>query len=267
MSLILKSNQVFNGSLSPEFDTYKARVLADGGVLKNESKTLEAFMFFRGLGLNSNLIHSATSPTWGVKLSGANVVKLYNLFDPSGDVVVTSGSYALKEKGAGMFGYVSVGSSVNRMAANGSIASKNISYFGALKPNIAKSGVGFLTMGYSVATPKERIFILAYNHNTNVFNANGYVNSGEIEGVLTGDNISMSIAPQTGLRLYQDGAIVASDNTFTPTNASEYEVNITSPEIDDRYSGMAGDIYLNIFARDLSNSQNLTLSKFASDFI
>lgn len=267
MSLILKSNQVFTGSLSPEFDTYKARVLADGGVLKNESKTLEAFMFFRGLGLNSNLIHSATSPTWGVKLSGADVVKIYNLFDPSGDVVVTRGSYALKEKGAGVFGFVSTGSGTNRMAANGTIVSKNISYFGALKPNIATSGIGFLTMGYSVATPKERILLIAYNHNTNVFNVNGYVNSGEIEGVPTGDNISMSIDTQTGLNVYQDGAIVASDNTVTPTNANEYDVNITSPEINDGNFGMAGDIYLNIFARDLSSSQNLALSKFASDFI
>lgn len=87
MSVIIKSNNVATKSLgtlkmlgtSPqvEFDKYKARVIADGGVVRDEPRTLRAFQSLFDAKMYGNM-SSFASGSFGVKLNVDNrVVKVY----------------------------------------------------------------------------------------------------------------------------------------------------------------------------------------------
>lgn len=88
MSVLIKSNNVLqNGGLGTvkmlgttakaEFDSYKARVLADGGVIKDEGRTLRAFNMLFANKMYGNM-NTAVSGTFGVKLDGnGGITKLY----------------------------------------------------------------------------------------------------------------------------------------------------------------------------------------------
>lgn len=95
MSLVLKSNVKYTGgTLFPEFDIYKQRVLADGGVIESESATIEAMIFARRNGFLEGNGFSATSMQWGHKLkSDGTIAKMYSLFGADGDIYTYSGSF------------------------------------------------------------------------------------------------------------------------------------------------------------------------------
>lgn len=88
MSIITKSNNLLSGSglgttkmlnttVQAEFDAYKARVLADGGVIKDEARTLSAFNLLFNNKMYGNL-NTAVSGTFGVKLdTNGSITKLY----------------------------------------------------------------------------------------------------------------------------------------------------------------------------------------------
>ena len=90
MSIITKSNNVLstssagfgttkmlNTTAQAEFDAYKARVIADGGVIKDEARTLKAFNLLFDNKMYGNL-NTAVSGTFGVKLDGnGGITKLY----------------------------------------------------------------------------------------------------------------------------------------------------------------------------------------------
>lgn len=89
MSVIIKSNQVSNinfGSTAmlgatpqAEFDKYKARVVADGGVIKDEARTLAAFELLFDSRTYGN-INTFVSGTFGVKTDSAGgITKLYSI--------------------------------------------------------------------------------------------------------------------------------------------------------------------------------------------
>ena len=88
MSVIIKSNnqatshfgqlKSLNTTAQAEFDKYKARVLADGGVINNEAKTLEAFQILISSNAYGNC-NTFVGGSFGVKLSGSGVSKLYSL--------------------------------------------------------------------------------------------------------------------------------------------------------------------------------------------
>ena len=88
MSVIIKSNnqaishfgqfKSLNTTAQAEFDKYKARVLADGGVINNEAKTLEAFQILFSSNAYGNC-NTFVGGSFGVKLSGSGVSKLYSL--------------------------------------------------------------------------------------------------------------------------------------------------------------------------------------------
>ena len=88
MSVLIKSNNVLqNGGFGTvkmlgttaqaQFDVYKARVLEDGGVIKDEGRTLRAFnMLFANKAYGN--MNTAVSGTFGVKLdSNGGITKLY----------------------------------------------------------------------------------------------------------------------------------------------------------------------------------------------
>lgn len=86
MSVIIKSNNVATKSMGnlkmlettpqAEFDKYKARVIADGGVIRDEARTLRAFEVL----FDSNLygsINTFVSGSFGLKLDGNSIQKAY----------------------------------------------------------------------------------------------------------------------------------------------------------------------------------------------
>lgn len=88
MSVVIKSNNVANnhfGQLASlntnadtEFAKYKERVLADGGVIRDEPYTKELFEKLLSNAIYGNLA-TYVSGKAGVKLSGSGVAKLYSL--------------------------------------------------------------------------------------------------------------------------------------------------------------------------------------------
>lgn len=95
MTTIIKSDEKYmGGELATGFAAYKSRVLGDGGQITSENELKKALMYCRANNLGVREVLSAVSPNWGVKMSGGNVVKMYSLFDASGDVIAT-GDYPL----------------------------------------------------------------------------------------------------------------------------------------------------------------------------
>lgn len=102
MSIITKSNNVLNSvgfgtikklNTTPKtiFNAYKSRVLADGGVVKDEARTLQAIEMLYATGLYGTM-NTAVSGTFGVKVDGnGGIVKLYAIdgFDMLGVVFGT----------------------------------------------------------------------------------------------------------------------------------------------------------------------------------
>lgn len=86
MSVIIKSNNVASKSFGTtkmlgttaqaEFDKYKARVMADGGVIKDEARTLAAFNLLFTSKMYGNM-NTCVSGTFGVKTTGTDINKLY----------------------------------------------------------------------------------------------------------------------------------------------------------------------------------------------
>lgn len=98
MSLVLKSNQVFTGTLIPEYDAYITRVLADGGEIYSTDDLFSAFVFAKLNGLDKNNSFSVTSASWGRKLDdNGNLLVLYSLFAEAGDIIPSSSGGALEK--------------------------------------------------------------------------------------------------------------------------------------------------------------------------
>lgn len=86
MSITIKSNnlavnnfgsvKMIGTTAQAEFDKYKARVLADGGVIKDEARTLAAFNLLFDTKMYGNM-NTAVSGAFGVKMSGVGIAKLY----------------------------------------------------------------------------------------------------------------------------------------------------------------------------------------------
>lgn len=90
MTVIIKSNKTFTGATSMGllsevtrtaqdiYNEYEDRVLADGGTIAEPTVTLQAISdaINRGYFYGTEI---AVSPRWGMKLSGSNIVKVYNL--------------------------------------------------------------------------------------------------------------------------------------------------------------------------------------------
>lgn len=89
MSVVIKSDNIANNYFGTskmlgttpeiEFQTYKSRVLADGGLIKDEERTLRAFKLLFNAKMYGNM-NTAVSGTFGVKLnSSGGIQKLYSL--------------------------------------------------------------------------------------------------------------------------------------------------------------------------------------------
>lgn len=101
MSVIIKSNNVAAKSMGTlkmlettpqaEFDKYKARVIADGGVIRDEARTLRAFAALFDTEMYGN-INSFISGSFGVKLTDGNRIQKAYAIDGSDLIAQVYGS-------------------------------------------------------------------------------------------------------------------------------------------------------------------------------
>lgn len=104
MSVVIKSNNVSVNNFGPsqmlgktalsEFNLYKSRVLADGGVINDEARTLKAFELLFKAKMYGHM-NTAVSGTFGVKLDGSGGISKLYAIDGTDLVGVTYGSGAL----------------------------------------------------------------------------------------------------------------------------------------------------------------------------
>ena len=88
-ALVLKSGNALNAGIeSLDMTAYRYRVERDGGYVVDAAQVMAAYDFLKQNGIDKNQVFSATSARWGVKVVGGKPVKLYNLFDESGDIDV-----------------------------------------------------------------------------------------------------------------------------------------------------------------------------------
>ncbi|EPP3506192.1 hypothetical protein ACUN5M_000372 [Acinetobacter baumannii] len=89
MSVVIKSDNIATNNFGPskmlgktpesEFQAYKTRVIADGGVIKDETRTLNAFKLLFNSKMYGNM-NTAVSGTFGVKVNGTGgIEKLYSI--------------------------------------------------------------------------------------------------------------------------------------------------------------------------------------------
>lgn len=135
MSLTLRSNAVYTGQeIATGLKAYQSRVIADGGELTSLDATTNAFLFAKANGISDVNCASATSTYWGIKKSGNNVTKMYSLFGESGDLIVTSGTFALVDSG-GVLGVNHIGTSAANMRTFGSSTNPNLGVISAFRSN------------------------------------------------------------------------------------------------------------------------------------
>lgn len=104
MSVIIKSNNVALNSIGTlkmlettpqaEFDKYKARVIADGGVIRDEARTLRAFESLFNAKMYGN-INSFISGSFGIKLTDDNHIQKAYAIDGSDLIAQVYGSGSL----------------------------------------------------------------------------------------------------------------------------------------------------------------------------
>lgn len=223
--LVLKSqNAVTDISALPDIQYYINRVLNDGGEIISEAELLEAFAFIYSSGLTSDHVVSATNPSWGIKKTSDGVVeKLYNLFDPVGDILFNAsgavkprydttknfpsvyfgGSTTCYGKLAGLFDVTKSIATVTVNAipfgvAYGTQLAMPVSLVWSeknLKDDGATSTSGYITMGRSIARPTTT--------NTNPAE---WFNSITLEGLAIGNASTAPNAQAKPIAAYYDPA-------------------------------------------------------------
>lgn len=247
-ALVLKSkNSLAAGVAFPDFAEYKRRVLADGGFIYDEQAVIDAMLF--SYANNIRGVFSATSARWGVKLDGlGKPAKFYSLFNPLGDVEAVSlgsGHVAYDES---TFAFPVLNLTNPLTSVLGAFKSKVINGVNnagtCLIARTPSVGGGYGNrLGFTVGALQDQIqvspnpseidkdrvftsttFARANSTDNNpenwwsIFgsnNANGEVST---SGLLTGMGVwqhTSSFNDNTGLYVYNNGSLLASDNSVT----------------------------------------------------
>lgn len=103
MSVVIKSNNIAKNIVATEkmlgttaqleFNTYKARVIADGGVIQDEARCLKAFQFLFDNKLYG-MLNTFISASFGLKLDGSNRISKAYAIDGDDLIVATYGTGA-----------------------------------------------------------------------------------------------------------------------------------------------------------------------------
>lgn len=182
MSLILKSNSVFVGDeLVSGYSAYINRVTADGGVVFSKNSVVDALIFAMENNLNVSNCFSATSINWGYKEVGGKVVKLYNLFNPTGDLIVRNGDFIANDVSGKRGLYINSALS-NVMSSQGTTKNHETSLVTAFKEESVTSDERYF-MGISARTynPNEVLLRIGYYNG----NALSYYGSNPTTTLLT----------------------------------------------------------------------------------
>lgn len=266
MALVLTSNKDYVGAdLVTGFDAYRARVLADGGTIKNEGMLINAFLYLRKYGLGATKMFSMTSDNFGVKESNGNLVKLYNLFDPTGDATSTgTGFYPVQEQN-GLFSFYSPGSVNNEFLITGTTNTPNLASFSVFVKSANTTSKSTPLTDSRVGSENSEGLRVSWNPTNAAYEIKSNGISGNVLGIPYANNIGASTSA-AGLRVYQNGIVVGQDlDVLMPANLN-YNHRIASTKLVGSV-GAQGNFYLNIIATDLTIAQEVALSKFAANFI
>lgn len=263
MSIVIKSNSKFTGiplgASFEEFRVYKERVLADGGILISEESTANMFFTLKGLGIKENRVFSATSASWGVKLAGGNVVKLYNLFDPTGDLFVQKGVFPLSSVGGSSF--YSDGTVNNKFTTVGAFSdSHNISIFSKFVKGTRPDSDGFLmdVHGGSLLGVD-----LIFGQTLQQLKARAYGTSGSVAGIPYATDFAASVT-SSGLDVLVAGQVVGSDNSVTVNTTQNYNLSVANDFVGGKF-GAEGYFLANIVCKNLTKTEVAAVSKYVAD--
>lgn len=216
MAYITQSNAP---DLFSKLIAHRARVIADGGIVLSLANTLKAIIFATKNNLTSSSYH-AVSPDFGVKTTGAKVIKLYSLgavdlFPKTGDITKeNNGNLNLLRMPAsssmlaanlstfttstglvlGTSSYT-VGTGLGSTLYSPSLYS-NIETTGTSPGNIQSTGGSTVRLGYRKADGNGNSFLMSavsyhkdYSGTTFVLNSggniSGYINDVEVKTVLS----------------------------------------------------------------------------------
>ncbi len=260
MSLVLKSNQSYTGeALFPMLDAYKARVLSDGGVIKDELSLLSAYIKLKEIGVSAANALNLVSPNWGFKESGGDLVKMYDLFDASADVIVESGKFPLSTRD-GVACFYSAGSTANVFSEPmKKVNSRNLSLFIAHEKGAAVTGAAVALANISGINPTNDVISVRYSPTDGgYYDVYLHANKGLLQGIVP-YNKNIGVSTDGGHSIvYIDGNEVKSIDSATSASDSHY-LNLKALA--------QGYYYAVIAAHDLTEAQNKALSKFVANFV
>lgn len=211
MSVLIKSNneaisfigtsKMLGTTAQIEFDKYKARVIADGGFIKDEARTLKAFNLLFSSKMYGNM-NCAVSGTFGVKQDASGgIVKLYSI--DGGDLVgVTFGSGVLPSLDAA--NNISFAANDPAQTVNGGLFTTT--------SKVVTSKVGNFGFATRMVDYGDRLSrrLAALTKHTDVANtvviADLYTSSGDVSLSMHADPLSMTSANESSvIRVSIDG--------------------------------------------------------------
>lgn len=262
MSIVLKSNKAYVGqSLSADLDAYKARVLADGGIIQDPDSLLDAMLFMQEHRFTGANIFSATSASWGVKMVNGTIVKLYSLFDSGGDIKsynVTIGATLIEDDD----GYAIMAGDAASLSSVGFASTRDLSLFTNFKHDPTTEQASVISSFVGINEAQIGINI-AYNHQKRTFGVSGYGSLSSTPYSDLGDarGVSASISKEK-LQSYIKGEV--RDTIYKPaTVESNYYRALILSQGAYKYRGI---VYLNIAGINMTDEQNQVIAKFTEDF-
>ena len=245
--LVLRSkNALASNVQSLDYVVYENRVLSDGGIIINEAATKAVFDFIFQNQLTSKEVFSATSASWGVKLSGGKPVKLYSLFDSTGDIIINIGASSAIDFNQTTHVVptielkASLLNSLNTLGKTGVVTNAGIftlSFVPMLGVGTAYgSGVNFVLGELSEVSDasntsdslKKRYLLNQFSRSTTadlptnwVLNGQSYGNTGLISlpaQNVTEQNALSVFADVNSLTMFKNGSQIGQDTSVTPTD-------------------------------------------------
>lgn len=262
MSLILKTNTQFNGTLFPNMQAYIDRVIADGGIIKNMSLLQDAFLFLRVSGLDATKLFTFNSVNWGVKVVSGNVTKLYSLMGASGDLTpkVNTDTFPLVEDTNGVSHFSSIGNS--GFTTSNLITTKGFGVFVAYKKNATSNRSNALVAEIKSATSNLVGLNFFYAHNTGLYTINSYA-GGTTAFATPSTGVGGIVSVLGGHRNFVNGAQVG-ESVYGTTTAGSFVFHLAGNK--DSGTGTTGRYYANAVTLDITDAEAKAISKFMATF-
>lgn len=244
--LVLKSQNAVDNIIDlPDINFYINRVVDDGGIIYDMNALLDVFSFIYANGISESEVFSVVNPAWGIKYdkNSGKVLKLYSIFNESGDMIVTNGTIPAKLNSDLTVPSVYFGGTMTTyMYSVGTVS--DVDAFGAatayLVPQLASYGssttfaLGLLyskidhdansqsgaaspytAAAWTLSRPNStNTTLTSWTNFASAWGATGSVGSNAITGYESAKPLSI-YADSAGLKAFNNGVLVTSDITVT----------------------------------------------------